>query len=622
MTHAGTRAEGSVKDARNFTWFSLRWKLLVPSLALLFALIVGLSAYWSDRHTSQLEADFLRTIEVGEGFIVPGVVDAVWDYNQEQVGTILTGLLRFEPFVHARVVSEDGSDFAEISRRVEDPASSVGEQGKTDPADQTLKKVRTPLLHPDGGAIGVLETRYSRATITTQIADARLTAACIGLVAFILFSVLLSLIAQSVTAPVSRIARQLKRLENGERGFPIADDRRRDEIGVLARAVGSFHDTLEEAERLAAERNAARTARQARESERDRKEQELRSVRAEAAAAAATAERDRVEAERSFAARQADERHKHLLAQQRVVEALRHGLAALAAGDLNFSLDTQFPREFEDLRTDFNVAMSQLRSAIQESRHSIAGMSGVTKTISGVVQQLTARAQGHAVALAKSSDAISNLADTAVETARAAETVRGMAEKARTKADAGAELALSAVATISDMEAGSKQIAEITHFIDEIAFQTNLLSLNAAVEAARAGPAGRGFAVVATEVRALSNKTTAASREIGEIIDRASAAVGRTSIMVRETGSSMSALVDLARRITEEIDEIAGKMADQADWTGRLDGNLSDLDKQTQASARTFAELDGSIRSLAGDAVTLEREMKRFDVDDRVKRQA
>ena len=294
---------------------------------------------------------------------------------------------------------------------------------------------------------------------------------------------------------------------------------------------------------------------------------------------------------------------------------MQAALAALADGKLTFSLTTPFPKDFETLRSDYNDAISQLHSAIQESRHRVAGMSAETRTISEVAGQLADRTQARAEALAETADTVSHLAETALQTAGAAEIMRGMAADVREKADTGAGLATDAIDTIADMEAGSKQIAEITGFIDDIAFQTNLLSLNAAVEAARAGSAGRGFAVVATEVRALASKTAAASRQIGEITEQASMAVARTSTMVRETGASMTDLVDLARQITTQIDEIAGRMVTQADWTGRIDGNLSDLDRQTRASTRTFEEIGSSIKLLAQNAATLEAEMNRFEVN-------
>src|SRR5690606_24115239 len=97
-------------------------------------------------------------------------------------------------------------------------------------------------------------------------------------------------------------------------------------------------------------------------------------------------------------------------------------------------------------------------------------------------------------------------------------------------ANYGQQVAQQALDTMQALREHSRAIAEITSLIDAIAFQTNILALNASVEAARAGQHGKGFAVVATEVGALSNKTAQAAREIAALV--------HTSVQNMDAGAS------------------------------------------------------------------------------------
>ena len=104
------------------------------------------------------------------------------------------------------------------------------------------------------------------------------------------------------------------------------------------------------------------------------------------------------------------------------------------------------------------------------------------------------------------------------------------------------------VQTMQGIHASSSRIGDIIGTIDGIAFQTNILALNAAVEAARAGEQGRGFAVVASEVRALSQRTAAAAREIKALITTSVDQVASGTEVVQLAGSTIGEIVGPARR--------------------------------------------------------------------------
>ena len=104
------------------------------------------------------------------------------------------------------------------------------------------------------------------------------------------------------------------------------------------------------------------------------------------------------------------------------------------------------------------------------------------------------------------------------------------------------------LAAMGEIKSKSDEIQNIIKAIDDIAFQTNILSLNAAVEAARAGEAGKGFAVVADEVRNLATKSAESAKQTGDLINATIAAVNKGTVIAKNTASTMKEVTELSER--------------------------------------------------------------------------
>lgn len=323
-----------------------------------------------------------------------------------------------------------------------------------------------------------------------------------------------------------------------------------------------------------------------------------------------------------------------------ISESLR--LIAAGGGDLTRRLPTDSGDEVAELANNFNLVMEQIGSIIknvtvvtEKVRHNVRVMSGATdSTVTSTSQQLREIEQIAAALqeLSHSADEVarhaSATADRTRETARFAEQGSQVVSSSRDTVNRLTDQIRATAEKINTLKHSSENIGSVMEVIRSIAEQTNLLALNAAIEAARAGEQGRGFAVVADEVRSLAQKTQASTEEIGSIIvqlqraaDEAHQSMNTSIASVQETLETSTKVEESLNRIRANIDtinemnhQIATASDEQSSVANEVSKNITAIHSLSERVSDNAKVISDNGNQLEAESVELKRQMDSFKI--------
>ncbi|MBC7479882.1 MAG: HAMP domain-containing protein [Pseudorhodobacter sp.] len=299
-------------------------------------------------------------------------------------------------------------------------------------------------------------------------------------------------------------------------------------------------------------------------------------------------------------------------AQAEVLSDLSGRLANLSDGDMTVTIQSEFPPGYESLRSDFNRTVNALGTTMRTVAESAQSIKKGAMELSSASTELSQRTENQAATLEQSAAALEELTSSVKSSARSAVDARKMTEDACQKAESSHQVVEHAVEAMNAIESSSGKIANIISVIDDIAFQTNMLALNADVEAAGAGEMGKGFAVVALEVRNLAQRCSVAASEIKGLISQSSAQVKRGVDLVAKTGAAHGEIVQTVRQVADQVSVMATASAEQSVALAEINAGVIHLDQVAQRNAAMAEETTAAIQVLDADTAELTHVVSRL----------
>jgi methyl-accepting chemotaxis protein len=301
----------------------------------------------------------------------------------------------------------------------------------------------------------------------------------------------------------------------------------------------------------------------------------------------------------------------------------------VAGGDLRETSDIDTKDEVGQLAKSINNMVLSLRTTVVGILASAESVAAAAQQISASTEEIASGttsqandAQNMSELFRELSSAINSVAVSAEQAAELSNNTLGIANDGgkvvRTSIE-GMDLVNN---QMTKLEQDSNKIGEIIEVIDEIAEQTNLLALNAAIEAARAGEQGRGFAVVADEVRKLAERSGEATKQITGIIKimqentrQSVRAVGEGVISSQKTGEAFESIIAVVNDSAQRVTEIAAASEEQAAQSSEVMSSIESISASTEEAAASSEETAATAQSLAHLAEDLNRSVSIFKVN-------
>lgn len=291
-------------------------------------------------------------------------------------------------------------------------------------------------------------------------------------------------------------------------------------------------------------------------------------------------------------------------------------LTQMAQGDLaDLNQTANYLGDFEHLKTQIEIIHQQFRTTIGSIVHAAQQVATGADQVAAASGELASGSTQQAETIRLLTEQVSDLTEQIGTTAKDAQDANDSSHTAQGMLTDGIAHMNKLVESVQEIERNAEEIFKILKAIDDIAFQTNILSLNAAVEAARAGAAGKGFAVVADEVRNLAAKSAESAKSSAQLINRSVEATHRGAKLAKQTAQVLQEVMSGAGQVAEYINHISEEAQRQAQSIQDINTNITQISYVVQSNSSASEQSAEAAEELAGQAEIMKTLVGKFRLE-------
>lgn len=297
---------------------------------------------------------------------------------------------------------------------------------------------------------------------------------------------------------------------------------------------------------------------------------------------------------------------------QKYIGDISDKLTQMAEGNLNLQNDMEYNGEFSPIQTALGVILDSFNSTLKQINIAAEQVSTGAAQVSGGAQALSAGSTQQASSIDELTLSVEKVAGQAEQNASNVRAATRYVEQVEKDINTGNIYMKNLTEAMGEMDAASNEIVNITKVIEDIAFQTNILSLNASIEAARAGEAGKGFAVVADEVRNLAGKSAEAAKQTSELIQNSVTSVSKGTAITAQTAQILQQVGSNMQNVSENFVSIEQASTEQTESIEQIQTGLVQVSAVVQTNAATSEENSATSEEMSAQANILRDEVDKF----------